>query len=62
MPIQMDIANTERTAGRLLFQMILTKMSDLSTPALFSSCANATVHAATLRVGRTASGALCTYL
>lgn len=58
MPMQMDIANTERTAGRVTFSdMILTKMSDLSTPALFSSCANATVHAATLRVGRTASGA-----
>ena len=58
MPMQMDIANTERTAGRVTFSdMILTKMSDLSTPALFSSCANATVHSATLRVGRTASGA-----
>ena len=58
MPMQMDIANTERTAGRVTFSdMLLTKMSDLSTPALFSSCANATVHTATLRVGRTASGA-----
>ena len=58
MPMQMDIANTERTAGRVTFSdMLLTKMSDLSTPALFSSCANATVHTATLRVGRTAAGA-----
>ena len=31
MPMQMDIANTERTAGRVTFSdMILTKMSDLS--------------------------------
>ena len=58
MPMQLDIANTERTAGRVVFtDMHFTKMSDLSTPALFSSCAAANVHTATLRVGRTAAGA-----
>ena len=63
MPMQMDIANTERTAGRVTFSdMILTKMSDLSTPALFSSCANATVHSATLRLGVQPLVPLCPYL
>ena len=58
MPMQLDIANTERTSGRVVFtDMHFTKMSDLSTPALFSSCAAANVHTATLRVGRTAAGA-----
>ncbi|OUV03642.1 MAG: hypothetical protein CBC42_04115 [Betaproteobacteria bacterium TMED82] len=57
MPMQLDIANTERTAGRVVFtDMIFTKMADLATPALYSSCASGKVHTATLRVGRTASG------
>ena len=58
MPMQLDIANTERSSGRVVFNdMHITKMSDLSTPALFNSCASAAVHTATLRIGRTAQGA-----
>lgn len=38
-PLQGDIANTERTAGRPVFsEMSLQKMSDLATTEMYKAC------------------------
>jgi type VI secretion system secreted protein Hcp len=58
LPMQLDIANAERTSGRVVMSdMKLTKMVDLSTTALYSACAaGSTFEIATLKIGRTAAG------
>ena len=58
LPMQRDIANTERTAGRPVFQdMSFTKMSDLSTPTLMAACAAATnLKTTKFHIGRTVGG------
>jgi type VI secretion system secreted protein Hcp len=58
MPMQNDAANTERTAGRARFsEMMFSKMTDQSTPALFQACAAGTkLGDAVLHIGRTENG------
>jgi type VI secretion system secreted protein Hcp len=57
-PLQMDSANTERTAGRPSFSEItFAKMSDLSTTELYKACTQGTkLGTATLHVGRVENG------
>ncbi|WP_347557938.1 type VI secretion system tube protein Hcp [Robbsia sp. KACC 23696] len=39
LPMNMDVANTERTMGRPSFSEIsVTKMTDISTPPLYAAC------------------------
>ena len=54
-PMQMDRANTERTAGRPSFsEMNFSKSSDVSTPALYSACVAGTkLGDAKIHIGRT---------
>lgn len=58
MPMQGDVGNSERTAGRpILTDMSLTKMSDLSTPDLYKHCTQGLKAAtAKLMVGRVEDG------
>ena len=55
MPMQMDRANTERTAGRPNFsEMNFSKMSDVATPALYAACVAGTkLGEAKIHIGRT---------
>ena len=57
-PMQMDSANTERTAGRPSFSEIsFSKMSDLSTTEIYKACTQGTkIGTATLYVGRVENG------
>lgn len=57
-PLQMDSANTERTAGRPIFsELQFSKMSDLSTTELYKACTQGTkIGTATLHVGRVENG------
>ena len=57
-PMQMDSANTERTAGRPVFsELSFSKMSDLSTTELYKACTQGTkIGTATLNVGRVENG------
>lgn len=58
LPMQMDVANTERTAGRPVFSEItLSKMSDMSTPVLYSACAQGKkLGDAKIHIGRNENG------
>ncbi len=58
LPMQGDIANTERTAGRPLFsEMSLQKMSDLATTEMYKACSQGTkIGAAKLYVGSEKNG------
>jgi type VI secretion system secreted protein Hcp len=58
LPMQGDVANTERTAGRPVFsEMSLQKMSDLATTELYKYCTQGTKAAtAKLLVGRVEDG------
>lgn len=67
MPMQGDVANAERASGRAVFtDLVLTKMCDISTPALYKACAAAdNLTEAKLHIGRTTAGnylALMTYV
>ncbi|RYE99800.1 MAG: type VI secretion system tube protein Hcp [Oxalobacteraceae bacterium] len=57
-PLQMDSANTERTAGRPVFsELSFSKMSDLSTTELYKACTQGSkIGTATLNVGRVENG------
>jgi len=57
-PLQMDSANTERTAGRPAFSEIsFSKMSDLSTTEMYKACTQGTkIGTVTLHVGRVENG------
>lgn len=57
-PLQMDSANTERTAGRPVFsELSFSKMSDLATTELYKACTQGTkIGTATLHVGRVENG------
>jgi type VI secretion system secreted protein Hcp len=57
-PMQMDMGNTERTAGRPMFsELSFSKMSDLSTTELYKACTQGTkIGPATLHVGRVENG------
>ena len=54
-PMQMDRANIERTAGRPSFsELSFSKSSDISTPALYSACVSGTkLGDAKIHIGRT---------
>lgn len=58
LPLQNDISNTERTAGRPVFsEMSLRKMSDVSTTELYKTCTHGKyVELAKLHVGRVEDG------
>lgn len=58
LPMQGDVANSERTAGRPIFsEMSLQKMSDLATADLYKHCTQGTKAAtAKLWVGRVEDG------
>lgn len=58
LPMNMDVGNTERTMGRPMFsEMSLSKMTDVSTPALYTACAAGTkLGDATLSIGRNEGG------
>jgi type VI secretion system secreted protein Hcp len=58
LPMQGDIANTERTAGRPIFsEMSLQKMSDLATTEMYKACSQGTkIGNAKLYVGRVENG------
>lgn len=58
LPMNMDVGNTERTMGRPVFgEMSLSKMTDVSTPALYTACAAGTkLGDATLSIGRNEGG------
>lgn len=58
LPMNFDVSKTERTLGRPSFsEMTLSKMSDISTPALYAACAAGTqLGDATLSLGRNAGG------
>lgn len=57
LPMQMDRANVERTAGRPNFsEMSFSKMSDIATPALYAACVAGTkLGVAKIHIGRTES-------
>lgn len=63
-PLQMDSANTERTAGRPQFsEMSFSKMSDLSTTEMYKACSQGTkIGTATLHVGRVENGVYMSFL
>lgn len=58
LPMSMDVANTERTAGRPQFsEMSFSKMTDQSTPALYAACTEGKkLGDATLHIGRNEGG------
>lgn len=58
LPMSGDMANTERTAGRPQFsEMSFSKMTDQSTPALYSACTAGTkLTTATVHIGRNEGG------
>jgi len=58
LPMQGDVANTERTAGRPMFsEMSMSKMSDLSTTELYKACTQGTkIGTGKLYVGRVENG------
>ena len=58
LPMSMDAANTERTAGKPQFsEMSFSKMTDQSTPALYAACTAGTkLTEATLFIGRNEAG------
>lgn len=58
LPMSMDPANTERTAGKPQFsEMSFSKMTDQSTPALYAACTAGTkLGDATLFIGRNEAG------
>lgn len=58
LPMSMDAANTERTAGRPQFsEMSFSKMTDQSTPALYAACTEGKkLGDATLHIGRNEAG------
>lgn len=58
LPMNHDVSNTERTMGRPSFsEMTLSKMTDVSTPALYAACAAGTkLGDATLSLGRNVNG------
>jgi type VI secretion system secreted protein Hcp len=59
LPMSMDAANTERTAGRPVFtEMMFSKMTDQATPALYAACAEGKkLGDATIHIGRNENGA-----
>jgi type VI secretion system secreted protein Hcp len=59
LPLQMDTANTERTAGRPVFtEMTFHKMSDMSTPVLYAACVQGKkLGDAKIHIGRNENGA-----
>lgn len=58
LPVDMNVANSNRTTGRARFQeMAFTKAVDMATPVLYAACAAGTdLKTATLEVYRTANG------
>lgn len=58
LPMSMDIANSERTAGRPMFSEVsFSKMSDVSTTEMYQACTQGTkIGPATLYVGRVENG------
>ncbi|WP_085316753.1 Hcp family type VI secretion system effector [Derxia lacustris] len=58
LPLQMDTSNTERTAGRPVFQeMSFSKMSDMSTPVLYAACVQGKkLGDAKIHIGRNENG------
>ncbi len=58
LPMSMDAANTERTAGRPQFsEMSFSKMTDQATPALYVACTEGKkLGDATLHIGRNEGG------
>jgi len=58
LPLSMDVANAERTAGRPAFsELSFSKMSDLSTTAMYKACTQGTPLGTTkLHVGRVENG------
>jgi type VI secretion system secreted protein Hcp len=64
LPMQGDVANTERTAGRPVFsEMSLQKMSDLSTTEMYKACSQGSkLGVAKLYVGRVENGAFMNFL
>lgn len=58
LPMSMDAANTERTAGRPQFsEMSFSKMTDQSTPALYAACAQGKkLGDAIIEIGRNENG------
>jgi type VI secretion system secreted protein Hcp len=58
LPMQGDVANTERTAGRPMFsEMSMQKMSDLSTTEMYKACSQGSkIGTAKLYVGRVENG------
>lgn len=57
LPVDMNVANSNRTTGRARFQeMSFTKALDMATPVLYAACAAATdLKKATLEVYRTSN-------
>jgi type VI secretion system secreted protein Hcp len=57
-PLQGDVANTERTAGRPHFsEMSFSKMSDISTPAIYTACSQGKkLGDAKIHIGRIENG------
>ena len=64
LPMQMDIANTERTAGRPVFsEMTFSKMSDMSTPTLYDACSQGKkLGMAKIHIGRNENGVFMSVL
>ncbi|PXW97472.1 type VI secretion system secreted protein Hcp [Sphaerotilus hippei] len=58
LPLQMDTSNTERTAGRPIFQeMSFSKMADMSTPVLYAACVEGRkLGDAKIHIGRNENG------
>jgi len=58
LPLNSDVSNTERTAGRPMFsEMNLSKMTDQSTPTLYASCTEGKkLGDATISIGRNENG------
>ena len=58
LPVDMNVANSNRTTGRARFQeMEFTKAVDMATPVLYAACsAGPDLKTATLEVYRTANG------
>ena len=63
-PMQGDVANTERTAGRPVFsEMSLQKMSDLATTEMYKACSQGSkLGTAKLYVGRVENGKFMNFL
>ena len=64
LPMQNDISNTERTAGRPVFsEMNFTKMSDMATPVLFAACTEGKkLGDAKIHIGRNENGVFMSVL